>query len=215
MFFTYIRGIEEGIKHGSHDPAGPESSPSRFLMMECRWAGRLRCVETGSGNVRCRRRHHRRVVGTYAPFQRYRIYSSGHRGPLLRRPAPRGRVRVPPSPSFLSSWDDEFVRPMPMPRSARHVKPRRRLREVKSLPRRWSFGSSTTSSPTSNERTVQFSLSLSLLRASKGHRTTASRDIGVSWAPGLSRQRGRAIRSYGLNRIYVVCPARNDNAKKI
>lgn len=60
-----------------------ERRPSRPLMMECRWAGRLRCVETGSGNVR------RRVVGTYAPFQRYRIYSSGHRG----RPGPR---RLPP-----------------------------------------------------------------------------------------------------------------------
>lgn len=36
--------------------------------MECRWAGRVRCVETGTGNV-CH------VVRTYVPFQRYRIYS--------------------------------------------------------------------------------------------------------------------------------------------
>ena len=66
------------------------------------------------------------------------------------------------SPSPLSpKMTNSFVRPMPVSRFAWHVEPRRR-REVKSLPRRWSFGSSTTSSPTSNEKTVQLSLSFSL-----------------------------------------------------
>lgn len=166
--FTYIRGIEEGIEHGSHDPVGPESSPSRFLMMECRWAGRLRCVETGSGNVRRRRRHHRRVVGPMSHSKDIGYIPADIMGISSAATGPRGRVRVPPSSSLLLSRDDEFIRPMPVPKSAQHVEPRRRLWEAKSLPRRGSFGSSTTSSPTSNERSVQLSLSLSLFRASEG-----------------------------------------------
>ncbi|KAL0112697.1 hypothetical protein PUN28_012157 [Cardiocondyla obscurior] len=66
----------------------------------------------------------------------------------------------------------------PAPGPARHVEHRGRRREAESLPRRWSFGSSTTSLPTSRAR--ERDNSSSSLRRPREHRTTASRDIDVT-----------------------------------
>lgn len=166
-------------------------------------------METGSGNVRCRRRHYHHVVGTYAPFQRYRIYSSGHRGPFLRGPAPRGRVRVSLS---SPSRDDEFVRPMARVETRSNgLEPRGRLP-------RWEAASSSMELRKFDDFLAHVvredrSALLSVERA-REHRTTAS--LGISIAErGLSRQRGGMIRSYGLNCTCVMYPPAETREEKV